>query len=118
MKMMKQKPIKFMSQWGEEYNVIFTKDTYVNNGRLYVGCLCEDKEYGGYEPYCDVTVNIDGYLPEGNCAFLDTNNGDPKLFAMMEEKGYMEYVDGWYGSSGWCFYPVVRFSNEFLEMIG
>ena len=115
---MKQKPIKFKSQWGTEYDVIFTKNSYANNGRLYVGCYCEDKEYGGYEPYCDVTVNlINNSLPKGNYGFLDTNNGDPKLFAIMEEKGYMEYIEGRYGFSGWCTYPVVKFSDEFIEMI-
>lgn len=113
-----QKPIKFKSQWGEEYNIIFRKDTYKNNGRLYVGCLCEDKEYGGYKPYHRaVTVNIEFPLPEGNYAFLDTNKGDKKLFKLMFKKGYMEEIEGLMGFSGFCTYPVVKFSDEFLEMI-
>ena len=112
-----KKPIKFMSQWGEEYNIIFVKDNYANNNRIYVGCMCEDEEYGGYEPYCSVTVNIDFPLPEGNFAFLDTNNGDRNLFKLMFDKGYMEEIEGLMGFSGFCAYPVVKFSDEFIEMI-
>ena len=113
----KQKPIKFKSQWGEEYDIIFEKSSYAKNGRLFVRCLCEDKEYGGYEPYCNVTVNLKDYLPKGNYAFLDTNNGDPKLFGLMFENGYVEEVDGLVGFSGYCIYPVIKFSDEFIEMI-
>ena len=111
------KPIKFMSQWGTEYDVTFVKKTYANNQRLYVGCLYEDKEYGGYEPYCDVTVNLpDQSLPQGNYAFLDTNNGDSKLFELMQKKGWIKNT-GFIGCSGFCRYPIVRFSDKFIEMI-
>ena len=112
----KQKPIKFKSQWGEEYDIIFEKSSYANNGRLFVRCLCEDKEYGGYEPYCNITINISGCLPIGNHAFLDINNGDPNLFRLMFEKGYMEKTE-FVGFSGYCIYPVIKFSDEFIEMI-
>lgn len=108
------KPIKFKSQWGKEYNIIFTKNTYANNGRLYVGCWCEDEEYGGYEPYCDVTVNLIDRLPEGNYGFLDTNNGDPRLFNLMSENGWIEET-GNVGFSGFCVYPMVEFSEDFLN---
>lgn len=110
------KPIKFKSQWGKEYNVIFYKDSYANNGRLYVGCLCEDEEYGGYEPYCNVTVNLEQKMPNGNFGFLDTNNGDPNLFNLMFENEWMENM-GNFGMSGFCVYPLVKFSDEFLEML-
>lgn len=111
------KPIKFKSQWGTEYNIIFIKSNYANNGRLYVGCYFDNEEYGGYEPYCDVTVNLSNSLPKGNYGFLDTNNGDTKLFDLMFKKGYMKKVNSLIGSSGFCTYPVVKFSDEFLEMI-
>lgn len=110
------KPVKFKSQWGNEYNVVFYKDNYVDNNRIYIGCMCEDEEYGGYEPYCDVTVNLAQNMPNGNFGFLDTNNGDPNLFNLMFEKGWIEDI-GIMGASGFCIYPLVKFSDEFLEMI-
>lgn len=110
------KPIKFKSQWGNTYNIIFAKYNYANNGRLYIGCMCEDKEYGGFEPYCDVTVNLNDKMPEGNYGFLDTNNGDPNLFNLMYEKGWIEDT-GNFGFSGFCIYPLVKFTDEFMKMI-
>ena len=109
-------PIKFKSQWGKEYKIVFYKDKYLDNNRLYIGCMCEDEEYGGYEPYCNVTVNLAQRMPEGNFGFLDTNNGEPNLFDLMFDKGWMEDT-GNFGMSGFCIYPLVKFSNEFLEMI-
>lgn len=110
------KPITFKSQWGDEYKIVFYKDNYYDNNRLYIGCMCEDKEYGGYEPYCDVTVNLAQNMPDGNYGFLDTNNGDPKLFELMFNKGWIKDT-GMIGFSGWCTYPLVKFSDEFIKMI-
>lgn len=110
------KPIRFTSQWGNEYKVIFRKSNYANNNRLYIGCLCEDEEYGGYEPYCDVTVNLAQNMPDGNFGYLDTNNGDQNLFDLMFENGWIEDT-GNFGMSGYCIYPLVKFTDEFLKMI-
>lgn len=110
------KLIKFTNRWGNEYTVTFYKSNYANNNRLYIGCMCEDKEYGGYEPYCDVTVNLEQSIPDGNFGFLDTNNGDPNLFDIMYKEGWIDDT-GNVGFSGYCVYPVVRFSDEFLKMI-
>lgn len=110
------KTFEFKSQWGTEYNVCFHKDAYANNNRIYIGCACEDKEYGGFEPYCDVTVNLESYVPEGNYGFLDVNNGDPNLFKLMREKGWIKDTYK-LGFSGFCSYPLVEFSEEFLNKI-
>lgn len=115
--MKKEKLIKFKSQWGDEYNIYFYKDNYADNGRLFIGCMCEDEEYGGFEPYCDVTVNLPYYsTPDGNYGYLDTNNGDRSLFQMMKEKGWIEHTKI-FGVSGFCEYPLVKFTDEFMEMI-
>lgn len=110
------KPVKFMSQWGKEYKVVFVKNTYANNGQLYIGCLNEDEDYGGWEPYCDITVNLNAALIGENYGYIDVNNGDPKLFALMKRKGWIAET-GFYGGSGFCSYPMVEFSEEFLKML-
>lgn len=112
-----QKLIKFKSQWGTEYNIKFYKSQYASNGRLYIGCMCEDEEYGGFEPYCDVTVNLPQYnWVKGNYGFLDTNNGDPKLFALMRVNDWIVDMDE-FGVSGFCTYPLVKFTDKFMEMV-
>ena len=106
-------PIKFTSRRdGCQYEIVFCKDSYANNNRLYIGCNCSDGE-----PYCDITVNLtQDNIPEGNYGFLDTNNGERDLFDLMFEKGWMENT-GDFAMSGFCIYPLVKFSDEFLEMI-
>ena len=107
-------PIKFKSQWGNEYDIIFVKETYNNNGRLYVGCWYYDEECGGYLPYCDVTVNLvrRGVLTE-NYGFIDINNADPDLIKLMYSKGWIN-PNGVVAEDG---YPMVEFSEEFLKML-
>ena len=114
--MKEMKTFKFKSQWGTEYNIIFFKSNYMDNNRIYIGCMCEDEEYGGYEPYCDVTVNLNQIIPTGNYGFLDTNNGDPNLFRLMKANRWIEDT-GILGFSGWCSYPLVKFSEEFINEI-
>jgi hypothetical protein len=110
------KTFRFKSQWGTEYNVFFFKSNYMDNNRIYVGCMCENEEYGGYEPYCDVTVNLDQKMPKGNYGFLDTNNGDRNLFNLMYGNGWIKDT-GMFGFSGFCMYPLVEFTEKFLNEI-
>ena len=110
------KPITFKNQWDEEYKLIFCKDNYANNNRIYIGCMCEDEIYGGYEPYCNITVNLDCDMPDGNFGFLDVNNISLNLFDLMYKEGWIKDT-GERGKSGFCVYPLVEFTDEFLEMI-
>lgn len=108
--------IRITTQWGKEYNIIFKKDRYANNKRLCVSCWCEDEEYGGWEPYCNVTVNLSDKMPEGNYGFIDSNNADPVIIGLMYSKGWIEETER-VGFSGYCVYPLVKFTDEFMEMI-
>lgn len=108
--------IRFKNQLGNEYNIMFYKGKYVNNDRIYIVAYSEDEEYGGYNPYCDITINLPQSIPNGNYAFLDINDADLKLLNLMSEKGWIEDT-GNFGFSGYCMYPLVRFTDEFLNQI-
>ena len=110
------KPIIFTDQWGDKVKVIFYKDNYLDNNRIFIGCMCENEEYGGYDPYCVITVNIAHNIPDGNYGFLDVDNGDPVLFQLMENRNWIEYT-GRFEPSGFGIYPLVKFSDLFLKMI-
>lgn len=109
--------VKFISQCGDEHEIIFVKGEYADSDRLYVGCWCKDEEQCGYEQFCDITVNIAQDIPNNNYAFLDINNGEPGLFKLMHEKEWIKNT-GAIGYSDSCNYPLVKFTEVFLQMLG
>lgn len=104
--------LNFNNPWTGEIEVAtITKDTYCfkRQGRMYLGLLTVDPDYGCYEPYCDITVNLpDEELSGEDCAFVDVNNAS-FLPDFLEANGLAEPT-GLYGFSGWCAYPEYRFN--------
>lgn len=101
--------------YGETHKARFEKSEYANNRNLYVGVQTWDDDYEYWEPWCDLTVNLDIIVPR-NEAFLDTNNCTPELIRVLFEKGYAIDTEV-RRSSGFCTYPLVRFTDEFLNGI-
>ena len=107
--------IKFES-YGKKYEGKFRKTKYLKGNNLYVGVLHYDKEFKEYMPYCDVTVNLPEMELEPNYAFLDTNNCPKVIIEWLYNNGYI--VDtGLMMPSGFCVYPLVEFTEEFLNGI-
>ena len=98
--------------WGEEYKVRAIKAKYTTNGNLAIQLICEDEEYGGWEPYGGLTVNLNKKLPP-NQAFVDVNN-IPNAESFIEENGLGKSI-GDFGLSGFCIYPIYEFDLEKLE---
>ena len=105
----------FKSLFGHEYKIKFTKGKYLNNKRLYIGCLCWDED-GYWVPYGDVTKNLNAFIGDNveKNAYLDENNY-PDLIQFMREKGFFKDTGILY-PSGWSFYPLVKFTDEFLAI--
>lgn len=99
---------------GETYTARFEKSEYANNGNLYVGVQTWDEEYEYWEPWCDLTVNLPGCVLEKDEAFLDTNNCAPEIIQCLIDKGYVVNT-GMARRSEFCEYPLVRFTEEFLN---
>ena len=99
--------------YGETHKARFEKSEYANNRNLYVGVATWDEEYQYWEPWCDLTVNLDIPL-DGDAAFLDTNGCTPEIINALTDKGYVINT-GMTRSSGFCTYPLVRFTKEFLD---
>jgi len=106
--------IEFKSRYGSTYEIRFVKANYANNGSLAV--LVEDFEpdLEYWEPYCTLTVNLDGYCFGQSMAYLDTNNV-PDLCEFVIENGWATVIGE--GYSGFCTYPLVEFTEEFLGEI-
>lgn len=100
--------------WEKDHAFEFVKAKYQNNGNLAIQVMSEDEEYGGWEPWCSLTVNLDKKLPE-NQAYLDTNNCSREIIIWLYHNHYVSDVG--VGFSGFCSYPLVEFSKAFMEMI-
>ena len=108
------KPIEITFRFfDEEYKARFWKSEYANNGNLYIGVVYWDEEDECWMPWGDLTVNLDMKC-RPNEAFLDTNNCAPEIIQILSAKGYIEDT-GTVRPSGFCIYPLVKFSEKFLN---
>lgn len=105
-----------LNMWEEDYTLQFIKNEYLN-GNLAIEVLSEDKEYGDgvYEPWCPLTVNLPGFILDKNEAFLDTNNCSKEIIDWLFENKYANKIAE--RKSGFCTYPLVEFSQAFMETI-
>ena len=103
-----------LNMWGEDHALQFVKQNYFN-GNLAIEVMSEDKEYGGWEPWCSLTVNLPGFMLDENEAFLDTNNCSKEIIDWIFKNKYAKKIGQ--RQSGFCIYPLVEFSKAFMEMI-
>lgn len=92
--------------YSQEYEVKVNKVTYDSNGNLAVVLDCYDEEFKCWEPYGNLTVNLQEKLPD-NYGYIDVNN-IPNAEEFIEENHLGEFT-GEYGFSGFCCYPLYKF---------
>lgn len=100
---------------GKKHTAQFHKNTYVNNGNLYIGVLAWDEEYEYWEHWSDLTVNLS--VPcKPNTAFIKTDCSGEEIIEALVKKGYATET-GVMRCSGYCVYPMYEFTEEFLNGI-
>lgn len=105
-----QKTLFYHSEYGGDTEVSLEVQSYSNNGRIYIGLICN--EDGEPEPFASVTVNIDAPAPD-YCGYLDTNNlSNVEKFITENDLGEFS---GFTGSSGYCQYPLYIFNVDKLR---
>lgn len=106
----------YTDQWGNDLTVFFAKSTYNTGSGLFVECYVETvDEYDGEtyeEAYTPVSVNF-GVQTEPDTIFVDANNSG-HLVEWMLAKG-LATLTGNAIPSGFCVYPEVRLSQEFID---
>lgn len=100
---------------GDDYAIQFVKASYWTTNNLAIRVLCEDEEYGGWTDFACLTVNIPDIKIYGNYAFIDTNNCTKEIIDWLLKQKYMEIIGE--TKSGFCTYPLVRFSDDFIDYI-
>lgn len=104
--------------YGKTYNVALGKAHYVNNGKLAVLMYTCTPKGKIKDIFADLTKNIgdsDIYANKTNKQFIDTNNLPADIIGWLEENGIANEVNGIYGHSGFCVYPLVEFTQEALD---
>lgn len=110
---MAAKTYDYTSPWGKTYKLHFSRGTYAHGGGIAIQAWCEE-EGGWLEPYANVTVNLpDARLSGKRCAFADTNDNEHLIAWMRNQNMLVE--TGLRMPSGYCVYPEVCFTEEFLE---
>lgn len=97
----------------KEHKARFWKSNYANNGNLYVGIMTWNEVDECWESWSDLTVNL-GITCLPGTAFIDTNNCSGEIITTLADKGYIQNT-GFAMPSGFCMYPMVEFSEEFLN---
>lgn len=86
----------------ENMDFIFNIDVYVNNGNTAINIYCKEDDF--WEPYANLTVNLDMTL-DSTKAFIDTNNLDDEFIKYLEEQGFISNT-GLKRQSGFILYPL------------
>ena len=86
----------------EVYELAFEVACYAANNNVSVTGYCKSEDGDFWEPFCDLTVNVDK-LPDG-CACIHTNHwADAEEFIQKNDLGK---PTGMYLHSGFCDFPV------------
>lgn len=102
---------EFESRYGGKYKLMFEKARYVYGGVAIEVWCTEDGKF--WEPYATLTKNL-GDFPPTSCAYLDANNV-PDLVEFVVDNGWCKRIGE--KQSGFCTYPFVEFTDEFLDGI-
>lgn len=109
------KPIEITFKFfDEEHRARFYKSEYIVGRNLYIGVVTWNEENEYWESWGNLTTNLPGMCLDKNEAFLDTNNCAHEIIAALMDKGYIKDT-GMTRQSGFCTYPLVEFTEEFLN---
>ena len=109
---MNMRTYDFTSRYGTHYEIAFEKAAYVFDGSVAVEVWCKEDGEEYWEPYCSLTTNLSDFAGDDKTAYLDTNN-TPDICKFVLDKGWAKEIGT--GRSGFCEYPLVVFSDEFLS---
>ena len=104
--------------YGTNYNIVLGKANYVNNGTLAVLMFVSTPKGKIKEDFGDLTQNIDDsdiFANAKDSQFIDTNNLPSDIIKWLEDNDIAYEENGIYGHSGYCVYPLVKFTQQALD---
>ena len=103
--------LKHITFFGKTYELKLYKIYYLPEYGGGIGIQATINEDGFEEPYCTITKNFED-LPDG-CTAIDTNNCEANILDELINAGFCTLL--YFKRSGYCEYPVVEFTEEFLN---
>lgn len=101
--------------YGVNHELFFRKGAY-HDKTLAIQIMCKTEGEDYIEPFARLTVNLGAInLPE-NCAFFDANNCPQQILMNLIEEGVATMTTT-SAQSGYCTYPLVKFSDEWLASL-
>lgn len=107
---MEKQRLIYHSEYTGDTEVELDIQTYLNNGRIFIGLI--NNEEGYPEPFGDVTVNINEFTPD-YCGYLNTNDL-PDVEKFITENDLGEFT-GLVGRDGFGEYPLYLFNVDKLR---
>ena len=101
--------------YGTTYELSFKRGQYQLDKSLAIQIMCKEEGEDFTEPFAMLTVNLNKGLPK-NHAFFDANNCPRTILMNLIEEGHATMTTV-VASSGLCTYPLVKFSEEWLETL-
>ena len=98
------------------YQVVPKLGIYENGHNLYLCLDAFDQDFGGYDFFADITVNLDyGTMPYLHSA-IDTNNNGQEVIEFLEKNGFGQST-GVRLPSGYISFPMFQFNEQKLREI-
>lgn len=114
---MKNQKVYKLKFYDTNYNIVLGKANYVNNGTLAVLMFVSTPKGKIKEDFGDLTQNIgdsDIYANAKDTQFIDTNNLPREIVKWLVDNDIAEETHI-YGQSGYCTYPLVKFTKQALD---
>lgn len=111
------KKIYKLNFYGETYNIGLAKGKYLSNGKFAVLMFITTPNGKIKENFGDLTVNIDDsdiMANDSDTQFIDTNNLGNEITKWLEKENIAKPTR-LIGYSGFCSYPLYKFTKEALE---
>lgn len=93
--------------YGSKYSLQFVFDKYCYGNNLYVEII----DINENESFCDLTININGYIFENKEEIIVDNDTPIELIKTLEEMEILKDT-GKYAYSGYARYKVMLFNKE------
>lgn len=105
------KTFKFTA-YNQEFEVYLAKSQYVNNNSLAILAM----NALTHETFCNVTVNIPGWVKTDVLFTLSVNNSSQELFKVLEDEGiYVRTGDS--VTSGFVDFPICCLTEKGIEAL-